>query len=55
MKTTGFGSDVHKVDHVTLLAMASDIADFISGDLAEEAQKAIEKARNPSKIIQVRP
>lgn len=44
------------VDHITLLAMAGDIRDWIINDLAEEAQKAIDAAKNPNpnRILQVR-
>lgn len=45
-----------KVDHITLLAIAGDIENYIIGDLQEEARKAIEEAKNPRpKILQVRP
>lgn len=44
------------VDHVTLLAMASDIEDYILGNLEEEAKTAIDEAKKPkASIIQVRP
>jgi hypothetical protein len=42
------------VDHITLLAMAGDIEKYISGDLAEEARKAIDEAAkrlNAPKIV----
>ena len=40
------------IDHITLLAMASDIEAYILGDLEDEAKKAIEAARNPhAKIV----
>lgn len=44
------------VDHITLLAMAGDIENYILGTLEEEAKQAMEEAKKskPS-IIQVRP
>ena len=44
-----------EVDHIMLLAMAGDVEKYIIDDLAEEARKAIDAAKNTSKIIQVRP
>lgn len=55
MGTPGFVNDTTgKVDHVTLLAMAGDIENYIIGDLANEARKAIDAAAaklNAPKIV----
>lgn len=44
------------VDHITLLAIAGDVEDYILGDLEQEAKDAITEAKKPvSNIIKVRP
>lgn len=45
-----------EIDHVTLLAMAGDIEDYILDGLEDEAKEAIEAAKKPKPtILQVRP
>ena len=44
------------VDHLALLAMASDIELYVLGGLEDEAKAAFEAARKPKQtILQVRP
>lgn len=56
---TGGIQIVGKVDHITLLAIASEIADFILGDLEADAKQAMDNAAANNSaakrsIIQVR-